>query len=358
MGFLDNKLIRVTVGGFVFLSSMLYFNGRATKWKRDKELAERKRQMGVHGDGNCCDISRFSILAPLYDQRIDFEELKSGIFYQRKALMKLAEGHVLEVGAGTARSLPYYVPTRMSSLLCVDDSKEMLEVGVEKAKRFMAPGQPEPKLLSSEEAIKAVQEQQKQEEQQTRSSSKQAKSVEIPNTLHLNDVKLVRARMNESIQNDPTVPPTLVKPSGSPLAEKESAVVIGPDTYLANYPVRFAQMNAEDLAAIPDDTFDTVVDTFGLCSYSKPDAVLKEMNRVCKPSGRILLYEHGRAPGFGLINWYLDRTEQEHREEWGCTHNKPIKDIVKNSGLAVEKYENFDLGTMHMIVAKPNKSNK
>ena len=45
----------------------------------------------------------------------------------------------------------------------------------------------------------------------------------------------------------------------------------------------------------PDNCFDTVVDTFGLCSYDDPVMVLKEMKRVCKPDGKILLLEHGRS---------------------------------------------------------------
>lgn len=30
----------------------------------------------------------------------------------------------------------------------------------------------------------------------------------------------------------------------------------------------------------PNDTFDTIVDTFGLCSFEKPEEVLQEMQRV------------------------------------------------------------------------------
>jgi methyltransferase OMS1, mitochondrial len=69
--------------------------------------------------------------------------------------------------------------------------------------------------------------------------------------------------------------------------------------------VVFDVMNAQDIK-FPDQSFDTVVDTFGLCSYDDPVAVLKEMSRVCKSSGKILLIEHGRG-SYDWINRIIDR---------------------------------------------------
>lgn len=56
--------------------------------------------------------------------------------------------------------------------------------------------------------------------------------------------------------------------------------------------------DAAKLEQYPDNSFDTVVDTFGLCSFDDPIAVLKELQRVCKPNGKILLLEHGRSKSF------------------------------------------------------------
>jgi methyltransferase OMS1 len=57
----------------------------------------------------------------------------------------------------------------------------------------------------------------------------------------------------------------------------------------------------------PNDSFDTVVDTFGLCSYDDPVVVLKEMARVCKSDGKILLLEHGRSKTWDFLSRYLDK---------------------------------------------------
>jgi methyltransferase OMS1 len=56
--------------------------------------------------------------------------------------------------------------------------------------------------------------------------------------------------------------------------------------------------DAAKLELYPDNSFDTVVDTFGLCSFDDPVKVLKELQRVCKPDGKILLLEHGRSKSF------------------------------------------------------------
>ena len=53
-----------------------------------------------------------------------------------------------------------------------------------------------------------------------------------------------------------------------------------------------------------DGAFDTVVDTFGLCSYEDPIAALREMRRVCQPGGQVLLLEHGRSY-LPPLNWSL-----------------------------------------------------
>lgn len=46
---------------------------------------------------------------------------------------------------------------------------------------------------------------------------------------------------------------------------------------------------------MPDDMFDTVVCTFGLCAIPDHEAALAEMVRVLKPSGRLLLADHVAA---------------------------------------------------------------
>ena len=80
--------------------------------------------------------------------------------------------------------------------------------------------------------------------------------------------------------------------------------------------------DSSSLDDFPENSFDTVVDTFGLCSYNDPVAVLKEMARVCKPDGKILLLEHGRSKSYDFITRYLDRNAERHAKNWGCCWNR------------------------------------
>ena len=48
---------------------------------------------------------------------------------------------------------------------------------------------------------------------------------------------------------------------------------------------------------------------------------------MCRPDGRILLLEHGRA-GWDWLDGILDRGERKHLRKWGCQWNRDIQAIV------------------------------
>lgn len=121
-------------------------------------------------------------------------------------------------------------------------------------------------------------------------------------------------------------------------------------------PIRAEVMDAHQLQ-FADQSFDTVVDTFGLCSYADPVKVLQEMSRVCKQNGSILLLEHGRG-WYGWINNVVDSGADGHAHSWGCIWNRDIEDIVKKSGLQVVSKYRWHFGTTYVIEAKPNKNER
>jgi methyltransferase OMS1 len=104
---------------------------------------------------------------------------------------------------------------------------------------------------------------------------------------------------------------------------------------------------------LPDLAFDTVVDTFGLCSYDDPVAALREMSRVCKPGGKILLLEHGRSKSWEWLSRHLDRTAPCHAARWGCVWNRDLDDILERSGLRVDSIHTWHFGTTYYVLCRP-----
>ena len=77
--------------------------------------------------------------------------------------------------------------------------------------------------------------------------------------------------------------------------------------------------------------YDTVIQTFGLCSVSDPVAVLANLATVVKPdTGRIILLEHGKG-WLGLVNGLLDRNAGRHFEKYGCWWNRDIQALVEEA---------------------------
>ena len=72
--------------------------------------------------------------------------------------------------------------------------------------------------------------------------------------------------------------------------------------------------------AIPlaDDTVDTVVMTWTLCSIPDPLAALREMRRVLKPNGNLCFVEHGLSPEPSIEHWQRRITPAWRRIAGGC----------------------------------------
>jgi ubiquinone/menaquinone biosynthesis C-methylase UbiE len=86
-------------------------------------------------------------------------------------------------------------------------------------------------------------------------------------------------------------------------------------------------------------SIDTVVTTWTLCSIPDVTAALQEMRRVLKPSGRLLFVEHGRAPDERVRRWQDWLTPAWKRLAGGCHLNRPIRELVEDSGFTIERVE-------------------
>jgi ubiquinone/menaquinone biosynthesis C-methylase UbiE len=66
--------------------------------------------------------------------------------------------------------------------------------------------------------------------------------------------------------------------------------------------VEFLAVGAEDIP-LPDNSFDSAVITWTLCTISDPDAALSEVRRLLKPGGKLIFAEHGASPEPRIANW-------------------------------------------------------
>lgn len=111
------------------------------------------------------------------------------------------------------------------------------------------------------------------------------------------------------------------------------------------------EMDAQELD-FPDDEFDTVVSSLSTCTFPDPIAALREMGRVCKPSGRILLLEHGESdfePFARFQEWRADA----HYAKMGCRWDQRPLELVEEAGLPVVRSDTALFGIVTMIEARP-----
>ena len=115
--------------------------------------------------------------------------------------------------------------------------------------------------------------------------------------------------------------------------------------------VRFLVMDAERLG-FSNHAFDTIVSSLTVCTFADPVAALREMARVCRADGRVLLLEHGRSDREWLGRWQ-DRRADRHAKTLGCRWNREPLDIVREAGLAVLAARRVFFGIFHVLEAKP-----
>ena len=95
---------------------------------------------------------------------------------------------------------------------------------------------------------------------------------------------------------------------------------------------------------LPDDSFDTVVCTYTLCSIPDPAAALHEVRRVLKPGGQFLFCEHGRAPDPAVARWQ-DRLQPLWMPlAGGCHLDRDVPLLLRDAGLNAQLDQGYIAG--------------
>ena len=106
--------------------------------------------------------------------------------------------------------------------------------------------------------------------------------------------------------------------------------------------IEFLQCGAEAIP-LPDQSIDTVLVTYTMCTI--PDIKLSnsEIMRVLKPEGQLLFCEHGLAPDKNIAKWQRRINPIWSKIAGGCNLNRDIPKLITSSGFKISNMEEMYL---------------
>ena len=127
---------------------------------------------------------------------------------------------------------------------------------------------------------------------------------------------------------------TAVEPSdvGWKLGEKAVAS--------SSVPIVRAGLDGQSLP-FEDDSFDSALSTWTLCTIPDGVAALKELRRVLKPGGTVHFVEHGLAPDEKVQVWQNRLNPLEQKFAGGCNFNRVIPQMVTDAGFTITELDQF-----------------
>ena len=106
--------------------------------------------------------------------------------------------------------------------------------------------------------------------------------------------------------------------------------------------IEFLECGAEAIP-LPNDSIDTVVITYTLCTIPDTQLSNEEIMRVLKPNGKLLFCEHGLAPDINVVKWQKRINPIWNKIAGGCNLNRDIPNLIRSSGLKISNMEEMYL---------------
>ena len=106
--------------------------------------------------------------------------------------------------------------------------------------------------------------------------------------------------------------------------------------------IEFLECGAEAIP-LPNDSIDTVVITYTLCTIPDTQLSNQEIMRVLKPNGKLLFCEHGLAPDINIAKWQKRINPIWNKIAGGCNLNRDIPNLIRSSGLKISNMEEMYL---------------
>ncbi len=117
-----------------------------------------------------------------------------------------------------------------------------------------------------------------------------------------------------------------------------------------------ADLRLGDVQALefPDASFDTAVATCVFCSVPDPVLGLRELKRVVRPGGQLILLEHMRSPN-AFIGKAMDMLNPVVVRMMGANINRRTVENVQAAGWSIEQADEGLGGIIKLIVARSSR---
>ena len=92
---------------------------------------------------------------------------------------------------------------------------------------------------------------------------------------------------------------------------------------------------------LDDESVDSALSTWTLCSIPDPVAAVREIRRVLRPGGTLRFVEHGRSPDARVLTWQRRLNPLQRRVAGGCTLDSDIAAIIEAGGLVIDHIDTY-----------------
>ena len=131
--------------------------------------------------------------------------------------------------------------------------------------------------------------------------------------------------------------------------DKEMIELARQETKKSSIEITFLQEYAERIS-LKDNSVDTILLTYSLCTIPDPISALKEMKRVLRSNGCLVYCEHGMAPESSIRKWQNRLNPINSYFSGGCNLNRNITRLITESGFKIQKSETMYLpGTTKLV---------
>lgn len=111
-----------------------------------------------------------------------------------------------------------------------------------------------------------------------------------------------------------------------------------PNLQQALFEVCWLDFPSEEIP-LDDNSVDTVVLTYTLCTIPNWRKALQQMSRVLKPDGKLIFCEHGEAPDENIRKWEKRMNPVWKKAAGGCNLGRPIPRLIELGGFDIQNIE-------------------